>query len=381
MRSNDSWAFEDGEPEPRAAAQASLAKHGINEQTKPWANGRDTTVLIQSGEEFTMEKIEWLWPGWLARGKFHLLAGSKGAGKSSILFDLMARHTTEALWPDGATAAPAGDVMVWSGEDGIEDTILPRFYAAGGAPKRIFFPTRTLRNGEERPFDPSTDMDMLIESAAALPQLSFVMIDPVVLALPTRSDSHKNTETRRGLQPLVDFAERRAIALMGLTHFTKGTQDRDPIERVTGSLAFGALPRCVWGVSADDDDRQRRLVRIASNIGPSGGGIEYTLFQAPLAGHDFSAQRVDWGVQLKGSARELLNASKRSAEAEAVAFLTTFLSDGPKPQREIKDAAEAHSHSWATIRRAQKKLDIKPQKLGKAWLWELPATMSTFNPE
>jgi putative DNA primase/helicase len=159
---------------------------------------------------------------------------------------------------------------------------------------------------------------------------------------------------------------------MGVTHFTKGTEDRDPVERVTGSLAFGALPRCIWGASADEDGRQRRLVRVASNIGPSSGGIEYTLFQAPLPDYDFSAQRVDWGAKIKGSARELLNASKRSAEAEASAFLTEFLADGPKPQNEVKAAAEAYCHSWATIRRAQGKLGIKPKKTGKDWHWEMP---------
>ena len=30
-------------------------------------------------------------------------------------------------------------------------------------------------------------------------------------------------------------------ALLGITHFSKGTSGRDPTERITGSLAFGAL--------------------------------------------------------------------------------------------------------------------------------------------
>jgi hypothetical protein len=48
-------------------------------------------------------------------------------------------------------------------------------------------------------------------------------------------------------------------------------------------------------------------VRIASNIGPTGGGFEYTLHQEPLIGYDdISAQRVDWGRKLTGSPRELL---------------------------------------------------------------------------
>jgi putative DNA primase/helicase len=223
----------------------------------PLLNGHDrgVGVHLQNGMEFTMEKIDWLWPGWLAQGKFHLLAGQKATGKSSIVFDLAARVTVGATWPDGSPA-PLGDALIWSGEDGIEDTILPRFVAAGGDLSRIYLVRTTIVNGKARPFDPSTDIPGLIEAARALPELRFVAIDPVVLALPAKSDSHKNTETRRGLQPLVDFAEHRGIALLGVTHFTKGTADHDPIERVTGSLAFGALPRCVWGASKNDDDFQ-----------------------------------------------------------------------------------------------------------------------------
>jgi putative DNA primase/helicase len=382
------WAdvARDHPPVPDEPPEAYLDKYGITVRYDPMAakpavkaqKANEAGVVIQCGKDLMMEKIEWLWPGWLARGKFHLLAGSKAAGKSTILFDLMARITAGSTWPDG-TPAPLGDVMVWSGEDGMADTILPRFVAAGGDRNRFFFPSATRVNGAVRAFDPSTDLDSLITEAAKLPNLSLLAIDPIVLALPARSDSHRNAETRRGLQPLVDFAEHRNIALMGITHFTKGTQDHDPVERITGSLAFGALPRCVWGASADDDGIQRRLVRISSNIGAGGGGIEYTLFQAPLPGHDFSAQSVDWGKKLTGSARELLNATKRSAEAEATAFLTTFLANGPAPQPEIKAAAEAHCQSWATIRRAQKTLGIKPQKNGKGWSWELPAPANTFN--
>jgi putative DNA primase/helicase len=270
--------------------------------------------------------------------------------------------------------------MVWSGEDGIQDTILLRFCAAGGSLDRIYPITTIEDRKSKRAFEPSTDIPLLIKAAETLPELGLVAIDPFVLALPGRSDSHKNTETRRGLQPLVDFAEQRGVALIGITHFTKGTEDRDPVERVTGSLAFGALPRVVWGASADEDGNQRRLVRIASNIGPSGGGIEYTVYQAPLPDHDFTAQRVNWGNRLTGSARELLNGQKQSAQAQAAAFLASFLANGPKQQKEVEAAAKAHCHTWATIRRAQEKLHIKPYKDGKFWCWALPEWGNTFTP-
>jgi hypothetical protein len=349
------------------------AKFKKSTQLKPRLNGYDCPQLIlKSGKDFDLRKIDWLWPGWLAAGKLHLLAGAKAAGKSTTTFDLMARLTIGGLWPDGSLA-PLGDVVIWSGEDDIEDTILPRFAGAGGDLARIYPIRNVFAHGQERPFDPSTDIPALTERVEQLPALKLVVIDPMVMALPAGADSHKNAETRRGLQPLVDFAERRNIALLGITHFGKGTADRDPVERVTGSLAFGALPRCIWGASSDDDGRQRRLVRMASNIGPSGGGIEYTLYQEPLSGYDFSIQRVAWGDTLSGSAAELLNLRKQTARSQAGEFLREFLRAGAScSQSEIKAAAEAHGHAWATVRRAQLDLAIKPVKVGKHWHWKLP---------
>ena len=41
-------------------------------------------------------------------------------------------------WPDDTTCE-AGDVLIWSGEDGIADTLVPRLLVAGGNPKRVHF--------------------------------------------------------------------------------------------------------------------------------------------------------------------------------------------------------------------------------------------------
>ncbi len=375
----------DDDPAAKAARAAHLASEPepsvlLNGQGGAVVDSRHT-VLLRTGREFELQKIDWLWPGWLARGKLHLLAGAKATGKSTIAFDLMARASVGAQWPDNSPA-PLCDTLIWSGEDGIEDTILPRFVAAGGDLDHIY-PIKDIGSGKDRrPFDPATDIPALLDMADKIPALAIVVVDPIVLALPVGSDSHKNTETRRGLQPLVEFAERRGVAIIGITHFSKGTADRDPIERVTGSLAFGAIPRIVLGASADPDGFQRRLVRIASNIGPAGGGIEYTLHQEPLINYDdLSAQRINWGARIQGSPADLLSAEKHSVQADAAGFLREFLQNGSSPQREIKAAADAHGYSWATIRRAQKQLAIRPAKIDKEWCWELPQKLSAFDRE
>ena len=58
---------------------------------------------------------------------------------------------------------------------------------------------------------------------------------------------------------------------------------------------------------------------------------------------------------------------------EAEVFLREELADGPKAASAIKKAATEAGLSWATIRRAQEKLKIKPKKtsLTDGWQWEL----------
>ena len=263
-------------------------------------------VHIVNGATVMPEPIDWIWQGYLARRKLHVLAGSKGDGKTTIAVSLAAAYTSGGILPDG-NRAPLGDVLMWSGEDNLPDSLLPRLIMCGGDPARFHYIGGIEESsGKERPFDPSCDIPALIETVRALPALVFIIIDPIVAAV--AGDSHKNAETRRGLQPLVDLASELDAAVLGLTHFTKNTTGRDPIDRITGSLAFGALPRVLWGTAKPlDANRPRRLVRVASNIGPDGGGFEYDLVRDLLPNFDFQAQFVRWGMQLDGPARTLLS--------------------------------------------------------------------------
>jgi putative DNA primase/helicase len=287
----------------------------------------------------------------------HLLAGDKGTGKSTMLFSLAATISTGGTWPDGIRA-PEGDVLIWSSEDDWSDTILPRCLAAGGDPDRIHHleavtdPT----TGKPRDFDPATDIGMLHDALRQLPETKMVIIDPIVLAV--AGDSHKNAETRRGLGPLVKFAERHRVALLGLTHFSKGSEGKDPVGRVTGSLAFGAQARLIWGAAKAADGNKRMLVRVSSNIGPDGDGFEYTVAQEPVPGETFMAQRVVWGPKLHGKPADLLAdiGENTSDVGRAMAFLLDQLDDAVVEVAELKRTALANGHTWRTVERAKKKL-------------------------
>jgi putative DNA primase/helicase len=300
--------------------------------------------------------------------------------KTTIAIDLAAAFTTGGLWPD-RTRAPLGDVLIWSGEDDFADTLLPRLLVAGGDGKRFHYISGVSQSGRRRPFDPAGDMTSLIEKARSLTELRMMILDPVVSAI--AGNGNNNNEVRRGLQPFVDLVAATKCSGIGITHYSKGTAGRDPVERITGSLAFGAVARVILGTAKPiAADRKRRLVRVASNIGPDGGGFEYAPVQEPLIDHDFAAQRVIWGDRLEGTARELLadveqaeqddaTAPKRSAAAR---FLSDLLANGPVPVVQIRAEADAAGHSWATLRRASDELGIVTAKDGYAvgWSWRLP---------
>jgi len=235
----------------------------------------ESRVILTRGDALSVKPIRWTWVGYLARDKLHVLAGAIGTGKSTIALTLAAVVTVGGQWPDGTKCDP-GDVLVWSDEDDPQDTLLPRFLAAGGNPRRIHFVTGTVDRNGKRHFEPATDIPALIAEARNTTDLGLVIADPVVTVV--AGDSHKNTEVRRALRPLVGLASDLGSAVLGVSHHTKGTAGRDPVERITGSLAFGALPRITMAAARDGTDTARRILcRTKSNIGLDTGGWEYQL--------------------------------------------------------------------------------------------------------
>ena len=80
--------------------------------------------------EVTPERVTWLWPGRLPRGKVVVLDGDPGLGKSTIAEDLAARTSTGSPMPDGHRLdGPAGVVLLTA-----EDARPTRSYPGSSPP-------------------------------------------------------------------------------------------------------------------------------------------------------------------------------------------------------------------------------------------------------
>jgi putative DNA primase/helicase len=165
---------------------------------------------------------------------------------------------------------------------------------------------------------------------------------------------------------LVELAEITHSVALGITHFSKNTAGKHPLERVTGSHAFGAAARVVIAC-AKTENLDRILVRVKNNLGPDGGGFA-------------------WGNVLHGEARELLEQAESAADKkeddEVVEWLKATLEATPKGEMsrvEIMKAGKAESFSASAITRARKRGKFRTARFGfpAVAVWRLPWSAPT----
>jgi KaiC/GvpD/RAD55 family RecA-like ATPase len=95
-------------------------------------------VVWSNMAEITAEPVRWLWDGRIPRGKLTVLDGEPGIGKSTLALDLAAKVSRGAAMPLSRSAPNApGNVIIFSGDDDLADTVRPRLEAAGADLTRI----------------------------------------------------------------------------------------------------------------------------------------------------------------------------------------------------------------------------------------------------
>lgn len=340
-------------------------------------------VVLQKASNVIPKPITWIWDQWLPKGKLTILGGAGGTGKTTLALGLAAAITKGGRFPDGSIPKDLGNVLIWSSEDDPDDVLTPRLMAMGADLERIYFVSAMGEGDQKRSFDPATDIKVLGEKVKDIGGVSLLIIDPIVSAV--AKDMNQANDVRRSLQPIVDFASDHQCAIIGISHLGKGTQGKDPTERILGSQAFTAFARMVWLTASNKETGDRVLVRSKSNISALDGGFSYTVEQTEISNGIFTSM-VLWKDSIDGYAAEILSDYETIGEDKADSelknaelFLKELLDKESVPTNQVKQESKEGGFSWATIRRAAENIKVKKRKSGMAgcWVWGLPNGDST----
>ncbi len=360
-----------------ATGGSALELEGLARATRArgWSE-RGPVAIVERLSEVTPERVGWLWEGWLPRGKLAILGGHPGDGKSTLTAAFGAVVSRGGTWPDGTTSARGG-VLYLLAEDGLGDTLRPRLEAHGADLERVVA-VRAIREA-----DGSRGVVSLAEHLAALErriveeEVALVVIDPLMGFLPAKGRSSEGA-IREVLTPVVEMAERRDVAVLGVMHVGKeGAGRRTALQTLLGPTVFGALARVVMMTGGGNREMGiegvgRRMVLgvVKSNVGVKPGAVEWS-------------RPVDSAIVWHGAAgcsmEEVLERGRRGPERRgaletAVELLRELLADGPVASREVEAAMLAAGVSVATLRRAKEEIGVVSRRASGskvAWLLEL----------
>ena len=322
------------EPEALDANLEPKLREKIQRQSKQWQDKGPRVpecFKIRRGDQINREPVLWTWKPVLQKGALIVFAGESSQGKSPVVTDLAARITSGKPWPDGTpnTAGPR-DVIYMGLEDRAEDTVMPRFDAAGGDANRIHLVEGVRyedKNGTELERMVALDRDIgkLKELANNLPELSVIFIDPITNYLGSVK-MNREEEVRQILMPLAKLAQERSFTIVAVCHFNKNTESRNPLDRISGARAFAGVSRGVFTFGQDPDV----VSKYCHVMAPARGAVESGSFKYSTSVNEQDTVIVTWGGRSDATAEDLVQPStleERSGVAKAAEALTQYLID------------------------------------------------------
>lgn len=314
--------------------------------------------------------VEWVWDEYLPKHKLTLLVGAPKTGKTLVATHVAAIVTSGGLFPDG-TKAEQSPVIFWTGEDDLDDTIKPRFVAAGGKESNLYFVGNTVSTHQHQPFNPSVDMPLLIQAIEQMPKKpALLIIDPIVSV---SKDMNNALEVRMSLAPVIEMAQRYGMAVLGITHFRKSVGEAGNLgERIIGSSAFLQVARMIWyAIKPPNAEGERVFFKGDTNLSEAEEGFRYEIESKEVVFQDcqliIKTAGIIWGEKLQGDDLQAFIKPEKtndltSVKAEAEAFLKRYLATGARLKADIDEEADNLGLSDKALRRAKNALGICHRK-------------------
>ena len=317
-------------------------------------------LSIIKANQIQPKEVQWLWYPYIPYGKITLLQGDPGDGKSRFILTLAALLTQGLPLPfqEGPASCPI-TVLYQTTEDDMDDTVVPRFLAAGGNAERLCFI-------DEREKQLSF-ADPRIPQAVHQTGAKLLVLDPLSSYIGRDVSINMANDVRTQFNPLIQLAQTSGCAIVVVAHMNKmaGTK---AIYRSSGSIDVVGAVRSSLLIARTGKERpdERIMVVQKSNLAPTGKGI---LFSA--------GETIQWISQVDKTADEVLSiacpAPHRPNEQfeRARELLNELLADGPMPQSQIQEKVTQAGIGWGTAKKAKSDLGVISFKSGAQWLWRL----------
>ena len=288
--------------------------------------------------------VEWLWRGRVPLGMLTMFAGDPKLGKSFVTLTMAAAVSRGAPMPFGDVPDGPASVIIMSAEDDASRTIVPRLIAAGADLSRIHtIESIRMLDGIDAP--PSLDTDLLAIEVAAnrLGDCRLILIDPITAYL-GGIDDHRNADLRALLAPLNDLAERQRIAIVLVSHLSKGGGSNGK-HRVMGSMAYVGVCRANLIFVRDQTDPTGRRVLLCDNGGnlaPAAPTLAFTIEElqdGPAVVFQPEPVSITTEKAIADEARGEPDRRPAPDRREAERWLRDILSAGALPAGEVEESA------------------------------------------
>jgi putative DNA primase/helicase len=364
----------------REAIQIAAAQNGL-----PAGAARRVTAVRASTVE--RRPVRFLLKDRIPCGETTSLAGVPGLGKSTWAV-MVAGAQSRGELPGDLCGQPCASLIA-SVEDDQAAVLRPRLEAVQANLDLVHFVVVSFGEDQDGAgLVLPSDIEALGELVATT-EARLLVIDPIKATLADSVDSHKDASVRRALAPLGAMARKHDCAILLIDHLNKAP-GTDAINRVGGSIGFTGSPRSALLLARDPADPdgekgdRRLLAHFKSNYGRLAPTVEYRvvpiLLEATGGRPECHTSRLEMVGESSLQSSDLLavggTPGERTQTDEAVEFLRVELADGPKPAKEVDEAARMAGITEKPLRRAKDHLGVKSERHGfgkeGAWVWCLP---------
>jgi hypothetical protein len=304
--------------------------------------------------EIEARSVDWLWEPYLPKGMLSLLSGDPGGGKTFLSLAIAAALSNGHA-PSGNIPCEPISTIYLSRENSPNFVVRPRFDLLHGNADRFFVLDNTLS---------LTDIFEL-ETSIREVKAGLVIVDPFQSFVGSDVDIYRANETRPILDGLSEIAGNTGCCILVVRHLSKGSGGR-AIHRGLGSIDItGAARTELLAGTAPNNENERAMIQVKSNIGPYGDPLGFRI----------NADGLEWSGKSSLTIMDLLSADHlsggKSQSDRAIEWLKGELASGPQMQT---DLVARSAFEERTLQRAGKALGIRRSRVGDGgpWQWELP---------